>query len=52
MLLLPALLMGARLLAAAGLPSRLLDVGLRTPVGLVTYVSGGVYLIWMLARRA
>lgn len=51
-LLLPSFLMGATLLAAADLLSQRLDVGLRTPVGLVTSVLGGLYLIWLLARRA
>ena len=44
-------LIGAVLLAGADLLSQNLDVGLRTPVGLVTSVLGGVYLLWLLARR-
>ncbi|QAB19285.1 Fe(3+)-siderophore ABC transporter permease [Leucobacter muris] len=44
-------LIGAALLAGADLLSQNLDVGLRTPVGLVTSVLGGLYLLWLLARR-
>ncbi|MGJ0204276.1 iron chelate uptake ABC transporter family permease subunit [Leucobacter sp. gxy201] len=44
-------LIGAALLAGADLLSQDLDVGLRTPVGLVTSVLGGLYLLWLLARR-
>lgn len=44
-------LMGASLLVLADLLSQSLDVGVRTPVGLVTSVLGGIYLIALLARR-
>lgn len=44
-------IIGAVLLTGADLLSQNLDVGLRTPVGLVTSVLGGVYLLWLLARR-
>ena len=43
--------MGALLLLAADLISQHVDLGLRTPVGLVTAALGGVYLIYLLARR-
>lgn len=42
---------GAVLLTAADLLSQHLDIGVRTPVGLVTSVLGGIYLLWLLARR-
>lgn len=42
---------GAVLLTAADLLAQHLDVGVRTPVGLVTSVLGGIYLLWLLARR-
>ncbi len=45
-------LVGAALLVGADLLAQNLDIGLRTPVGLVTSVLGGVYLLWLLARRA
>lgn len=45
-------LTGGLLLATADLLAQHLDVGLRTPVGLVTSLIGGIYLIWLLARRA
>ncbi|HEY0188791.1 MAG TPA: iron chelate uptake ABC transporter family permease subunit [Cellulomonas sp.] len=45
-------LTGGLLLAVADLLAQYVDVGLRTPVGLVTSLIGGVYLIWLLARRA
>ena len=44
-------IVGAVLLTGADLLSQHLDVGLRTPVGLVTSVLGGMYLLWLLARR-
>ena len=44
-------LVGALLLAAADLLSQNLEVGVRTPVGLVTSLLGGFYLVWLLARR-
>ncbi|WP_298040270.1 iron chelate uptake ABC transporter family permease subunit [uncultured Microbacterium sp.] len=44
-------LTGALLLVLADLLSANLDVGLRTPAGLVTSLLGGVYLLWLLARR-
>lgn len=44
-------LVGAVLLAGADLLAQNLDVGMRTPVGLVTSLLGGVYLLWLLARR-
>lgn len=43
--------MGAVLLVAADLLSMSVDIGLRTPVGTVTALLGGMYLIWLLARR-
>lgn len=46
-----AAIVGAVLLALADLLAQNLDVGLRTPVGLVTSVLGGLYLLWLLARR-
>lgn len=49
---LASFLTGAVLLAAADLLAQTLDIGLRTPVGLVTSLLGGGYLIWLLARRA
>ncbi|MBB6389845.1 FecCD family ABC transporter permease [Microbacterium thalassium] len=45
-------LLGAILLVTADLLSQAVDIGLRTPVGTVTALLGGVYLVWMLARRA
>lgn len=42
---------GAVLLTAADLLAQNLDVGMRTPVGLVTSLLGGGYLLWLLARR-
>lgn len=44
-------LVGAVLLVGADLLAQNLDIGLRTPVGLVTSVLGGAYLLWLLARR-
>lgn len=49
--ILPAFLLGACFLSAADLLSQQVDLGVRTPVGLITSVIGGVYLIWLLARR-
>ena len=51
-IILPAFLMGATLLTVADLISQRVNIGLSTPVGLVTSVIGGLYLIWLLARRA
>lgn len=45
-------LLGAVLLAGADLIAQAVEVGLRTPVGLVTSLLGGAYLIWLLARQA
>lgn len=45
-------LLGATLLVLADLLSQAVDLGLRAPVGTVTALLGGVYLIWLLARRA
>lgn len=42
---------GAVLLTGADLLAQNLDVGMRTPVGLVTSLLGGLYLLWLLARR-
>ncbi|MGO1307853.1 MAG: FecCD family ABC transporter permease [Microbacterium gubbeenense] len=42
---------GAALLAAADLLAQHVDISLRTPVGLVTSLLGGIYLLWLLARR-
>lgn len=50
--LVAAALVGAALLVMADLISQGLDIGLRTPVGTVTALLGGVYLVWLLARRA
>ena len=44
-------MVGGVLLAAADLLAQNLDVGMRTPVGLVTSLLGGIYLLWLLARR-
>lgn len=44
-------LVGGLLLLLADLLAENLDVGLRTPVGLVTSLLGGLYLLWLLARR-
>ncbi|MFF7291763.1 FecCD family ABC transporter permease [Microbacterium sp. NPDC008134] len=44
-------LTGGLLLLLADLLAANLDVGLRTPVGLVTSLLGGVYLLSLLARR-
>lgn len=50
--LVPSFLMGSALLVLADLLSQSVDVGLRTPVGLVTSLLGGLYLLWLLARKA
>jgi len=42
--------MGAALLVAADLVSQHLPLNLSAPVGLVTGVLGGVYLLWLLGR--
>ncbi|MFJ2621059.1 FecCD family ABC transporter permease [Glutamicibacter sp. NPDC087344] len=42
---------GAVLLCAADLLAQSLSLPVRTPVGLVTSVLGGLYLLWLLARR-
>ncbi|NLA65786.1 MAG: iron chelate uptake ABC transporter family permease subunit [Leucobacter sp.] len=44
--------LGAVLLALSDLLSQWLEIGLRTPVGTMTSLLGGVYLIWLLARKA
>ncbi|GGM43289.1 FecCD family ABC transporter permease [Microbacterium saperdae] len=44
-------LTGALLLLLADLLAAHLDIGLRTPVGLVTSLLGGMYLLSLLARR-
>ncbi len=49
--ILPTFGLGALLLAAADLISQQVDFGVRTPVGLITSAIGGLYLIWLLARR-
>lgn len=46
-----AALVGATLLLGADLLAENLDIGLRTPVGLVTSLLGGIYLLVLLARR-
>jgi iron complex transport system permease protein len=51
-IVIPSFLMGAALLACADLITQRIDFGMPAPVGLVTSVIGGVYLIWLLARRA
>lgn len=43
--------LGGCLLAVADLLSQRLDIGLRTPVGTVTALLGGLYVIYLLARR-
>lgn len=43
-------LFGAALLLAADLAAQRLPLGLAVPVGLMTGVIGGVYLIWLLVR--
>lgn len=48
--LIGAALMGAALLLAADLTTRLLPFGVTLPIGQVTGVIGGLYLIWLLAR--
>lgn len=50
--LLPSALMGAVLLVAADLASQHLPFGLAVPVGLLTGLFGGFYLLWLLARSA
>ena len=47
-----AWLLGALTLAMADLLSQRIDIGLRLPVGTLTALLGGVYLTWLLARRA
>ncbi|MCO5999735.1 FecCD family ABC transporter permease [Actinoallomurus rhizosphaericola] len=49
--LLPSLCMGAALLVTADLAAQRLIPGRRLPVGVVTGVLGGVYLIWLLATE-
>ncbi|MBK0417767.1 iron chelate uptake ABC transporter family permease subunit [Leucobacter sp. CSA1] len=44
-------LMGAILLALADIVSQHIEIGLRLPIGIVTSIIGGLYLIWLLARR-
>ncbi|EST39255.1 hypothetical protein N566_02970 [Streptomycetaceae bacterium MP113-05] len=52
--LLPALFMGAALLVMADLAAQRLVPGHTLPVGVVTGLAGGAYLVWLLAteRRA
>lgn len=45
-------IIGAVLLAAADLASEAVDLGLRMPVGTLTALLGGVYLMWLLGRKA
>jgi iron complex transport system permease protein len=45
-------LVGGTLLVLADLLSQNLDLGVRMPVGTVTALLGGLYLVWLLARRA
>ncbi|BAU94292.1 ABC transporter permease [Corynebacterium suranareeae] len=42
---------GAALLVVADYLAQHVDIGLRTPVGLVTSLLGGVYLMWLLSRK-
>ncbi|ANR61058.1 IRON-siderophore uptake system transmembr [Corynebacterium glutamicum ZL-6] len=42
---------GSGLLVAADYLAQHVDIGLRTPVGLVTSLLGGVYLMWLLSRK-
>lgn len=44
--------MGAALLTGADLASRNLPLAMAVPVGLMTGVTGGLYLIWLLTRKA
>ena len=44
-------LMGAVLLLAADLVGQRLGPGFALPVGIVTGVVGGVYLVWLLATE-
>lgn len=44
--------MGAALLTAADLASRELPLGMAVPVGLMTGLLGGLYLLWLLTRKA
>lgn len=44
--------MGATLLTAADLASRELPLGMAVPVGLMTGLLGGIYLLWLLTRKA
>ncbi|MBZ4023719.1 Fe(3+)-siderophore ABC transporter permease [Rhodobacter sp. TJ_12] len=46
-----AALMGALLLTGADLLTRVLPIGATLPVGQVTGVLGGLYLIWLLTRQ-
>jgi iron complex transport system permease protein len=50
--LLASLLMGAALLVGADVVSQRAFPGHQLPVGVVTGLLGGGYLIWMLARTA
>ncbi len=50
--LLPAALTGAVLLLAADLGAQVVFAPVALPVGVVTTVIGGGYLIWLLVRRA
>jgi len=49
--LLPSLLSGAALMAAADLAAQRLVPGRDLPVGVLTGILGGAYLIWLLAAR-
>ncbi len=51
-LVMTSFLVGAALLAGADLLAQTVEIGLRTPVGLVTSLLGGLYLVWLLGRRA
>jgi iron complex transport system permease protein len=48
----PSFLLGATFLGVADFIHQNVDFGLRAPVGLITAVIGGCYLIYLLARRA
>jgi iron complex transport system permease protein len=50
-LLLASTLAGAVLLAAADVAARTLVAPQELPVGVITAVGGGAYLLWLLHRR-
>ncbi|WP_231391959.1 iron-enterobactin ABC transporter permease [Arthrobacter sp. 35W] len=50
--LVPAAFMGALVLAASDLAAQRLFSPVQLPVGVVTVCTGGLYLVWLLAREA